>query len=225
MINYNIEKVLDVNELMKKWMVALLCVFTLFYFQPHILEAKPGSGQGDGGGGGGGVPFELGDSSIKNNETDISLNPEILLTFTNNVVHMSVQESNKTLITLSEQNGESVELEVEMADDQVYPEKKQEVIITPTQSLKNNTAYELVIGEKFQAKNGRTLGEDILIEFTTVDEGEEAVKGEVDQVKENVEETVSTETEKNNNTWLFILIGVLIIGLIFILVRKLTTRE
>jgi len=106
-------------------------------------------------------------TSIEDGAKAVSLNPEFKLVFTNNVVNMKVKGSNISAIRMDDADGNSVELIVEMADDQVNPEEKRNVIVKAQEALEADKSYTLLIGKSFSGKNGSSLKEDIKINFTT----------------------------------------------------------
>ncbi len=106
-------------------------------------------------------------SSVENDAEDISCQPVIEFTFSNNVVNMKVSEQNMTCFTLLDAENNKVEIDVIMADDQIEPEKKRIISVTPVSALKPQTSYSLLIAETLAAKNGNTLEKGIGITFTT----------------------------------------------------------
>lgn len=54
-----------------------------------------------------------------------------------------------------------------MADDQIEPGKKREIILDPEQDLQPGTTYEVKIAPQLQSKSGATLGSQVTVTFTT----------------------------------------------------------
>jgi hypothetical protein len=108
-------------------------------------------------------------SSVKDGQTDVPVDVVVELEFTNNVVNKSVADENAACITLTSQ-GEEVSIDIGMADDQVEPNKKRTIIVTPVEKLAEGTLYELKISGELSAKNGNKIGEDIIISFITAGE-------------------------------------------------------
>ena len=127
-------------------------------------------GNGDGTGGGKDKPLALESSSIANGEQNVSLNPEIVLTFNKNVVHFTVKENNMKCFSMTDVDGNSVPINIIMGDDQVDPSIKRIVTVIPESSLEYDTSYLLKIGKDITSKSGVSLGKDSYISFTTVKE-------------------------------------------------------
>ena len=89
-----------------------------------------GGGSGDGTGGGKTEALTVESASV---EDGAVLAPEdaITLVFTKNVVNSSVKENNLPLFTVTDDSGAAVEITVTMADDQIEPDKKNDVVIAP----------------------------------------------------------------------------------------------
>lgn len=98
---------------------------------------------------------------------DVGVDAEFILTFTSNVINMKVSDNNRSCFTLLNDNGESVALEVLMADDQIEPEFKRIIRVKADENLNKDSAYSIVISGKLKAKNGSSLGEDTTISFRT----------------------------------------------------------
>ena len=115
----------------------------------------------------GNKPLELVSTNPADNSTGVPLDSIITLAFSNNVVNFSVSEANCECFELKTVSGSTVPVEIVMADDQVEPEKKREIIIKPVDQFHAETEYELIISSSLQGKNGKTLGSDQIIRFTT----------------------------------------------------------
>lgn len=125
------------------------------------------AGSGDGSGGGKDNPLSLAESSPANGEQDVPLASEIKLSFNKNVVHMTVCNENKKCFALYAAGGSAVPVEVIMADDQMEPEKRRDIVLKPQQELAPGTAYTVKIASALRAKNGTTLGTETVVTFTT----------------------------------------------------------
>jgi len=139
-------------------LVALICL---------LISAGPLRAEGDGSGGGQDVPLGLVSSTPANGAQNVALDVKIKLVFNKNVVNMTVKENNQRCFSLSA-GTVAVPVDVQMADDQIYPELKRDVTLVPRQALKPGTSYTVVISRALQAKNGAVLGQDTKIRFTTV---------------------------------------------------------
>jgi len=111
-------------------------------------------------------PVTLDSSSVEDGAADVPVDASITLVFTNNVVNKKIADNNKSCITLSG-GGQDVALDFEMADDQIEPDKKRDIIVSPAEPLAEGTKYTLTISKELTGKNGIPLGEDIAITFTT----------------------------------------------------------
>lgn len=129
-----------------------------------------GGGNGDGTGGGKGQPLVLASSSIANGAENISQTPRIVLTFSKNVVHFTVRDNNKQCFSMTDEDGNSVPINVLMGDDQVDPSIKRIVTITPQSALTPGTTYLLKIGGGITSKSGVSIGRDSYIAFTVAGE-------------------------------------------------------
>lgn len=123
--------------------------------------------EGDGSGGGNSDPLSLVSSSISNGATGVSLKPVIILTFSKNIVNMSVNVNNKTCFTLQSGSGTSIPIEILFADDQIDREKRNDATITPKANLAPGTSYTLVVSSALKSKSGVTMENDVKIPFTT----------------------------------------------------------
>lgn len=151
----------------KKCWAMVLAVVVL-----SLLTALPAlAGNGDGTGGGKGEPLRLVSSTPAGGQKGVSLPVEIKLTFSKNVVHMSVNDNNRNCFSLYTSAGSAVPVEVVMADDQIEPEKKNDVVLKPLQSLQPGTEYVVRISPELQSKSGVTLESQVSVAFTTAAAG------------------------------------------------------
>ncbi len=143
----------------------LLLAFCLLCMS--ALSAFAAGGNGDGTGGGKDQPLVLASSSITNGAENVSQTPRIVLTFSKNVVHFTVRDNNKTCFSMTDENSNSVPINVEMGDDQIDPSIKRIITIVPQSALKPGTTYLLKIGGGITSKSGVSIGRDSYISFTT----------------------------------------------------------
>lgn len=191
---------------MKKSLSACFTLMLSILFIVNFQVTAYANGGGDGSGNGknrGEKALVLETSSIENNAKDVELNEAIKLTFSNNIVHMSVAESNQKMIKLLDETGSELEINVEMADDQIEREKRNDVIVTARESLKEGSSYKLLVDQAFQAKNGSTLAEPIEINFSTV----------------------GGQTTSSSSLILYSSIGALLLLIIIVLVKKRKTTQ
>ncbi len=111
--------------------------------------------------------------NIEDGQIDVSVEPQIILDFSNNVVNLNVKDHNMTMFEMADEDGNKVSLVIEMGDDQVESEIGNTINVKMESPLIEGTAYTFTIMKDLQSKNAITLGEDITITFTT--EGEKPV--------------------------------------------------
>lgn len=145
----------------------LLLLLILMFFYTGTGQAALATGQGDGSGGGKDQPLSLSSSIPADGQRDVSLTTEIVLSFSKNVVYMTVCENNKKCLALYAADGNKIPVEVIMADDQIEPEKRRDLQLKPLQSLKPATSYTIKISPELQSKSGVTVGQEITVSFTT----------------------------------------------------------
>jgi Bacterial Ig-like domain len=133
-----------------------------------FLSLPAYAADGDGTGGGKGEPLGLVSSSPYNGQKDVPINVLVTMTFTKNVVNMTVSENNLKCFTLYAADGSMVPIDVIMADDQIEPEKKNDVSLKPLKDLKHDTAYTVIVSSALKSKSGVTLADDLKVAFTTL---------------------------------------------------------
>ena len=151
-------------------MKVLTLLTALMILLSGVTTAFAGTGNGDGTGGGKDKPLELASSSIANGAQNVSQNPEIVLTFTKNVVHFTVRDNNQKCFSMTDSSGKAVPINVLMGDDQVDPSIKRIVTIKPQSSLTPGETYLLKIGGGITSKSGVSIGKDSYIAFTVAGE-------------------------------------------------------
>lgn len=132
-----------------------------------LAVALPVGAEGDGSGDGQNVPLGLASSTPANGAQNVALDVQIQLVFNKNVINMTVKDNNQRCFALYA-GSTAVPIEVQMADDQIYPELKRNVTLVPRQTLKAGTDYTVLISRALQAKNGATLSQDVKIKFSTI---------------------------------------------------------
>ena len=123
-----------------------------------------GGGSGDGTGGGKTEALAVESASV---EDGVVLDPEdaITLVFTKNVVNSSVKETNLPLFTVTDDSGAAVEITVTMADDQIEPDKKNDVVIAPADTWADG-AYTLTAQAGITSKSGDVMEQDYTLTFS-----------------------------------------------------------
>lgn len=145
----------------KLWFITLLSVMLIFASNAQFI-----AGQGDGSGGGQDQPLSLLSSTPADGAQDMAVDTQIKLSFNKNVVNMTVKDNNQKCFTLTADN-QAVPFDVIMADDQVQPEGKRDVILRPRNGLSAGTKYLITISPMLQAKSGVVLGHEVKIAFST----------------------------------------------------------
>ena len=95
-----------------------------------------------------------------------------------------------------------------MADDQVEPDLRNFITITPSSPLEPGTEYQVKIAGTLTAKSGAALGEEKTLRFKTAGTAPAAAS----------EEKTTAEKPASNNTTLYILLGVAAVVIIAIVV-------
>lgn len=174
----------------KKYLLIVLLLSCSFFSQ--LVSAEGGTG------GNKDEPLSLVTSSITNGETNISIKPTIKLTFNKNIVNMSVSENNKTYFTIQKADGQTIPIDVVLADDQIEFEKRNDAVLIAKADLENGTNYSIVISPLLKSKSGISLGNEIRISFTT--EGTKQIDNTQTSVPTPITSNLGTKTQTTNNT-------------------------
>ena len=157
-------------------------------------QAAGGICGGNGGGIGGGIRDGTGGGKTEaltvestSVEDGAVLAPEdaITLVFTKNVVNSSVKETNLPLFTVTDDSGAAVEITVTMADDQIEPDKKNDVVIAPADTWADG-AYTLTAQAGITSKSGDVMEQDYTLTFSVAGAADDAAAPE---------DTMDTATE------------------------------
>lgn len=141
--------------------LCLLFAFTVSSF------AEDGDGNGGGNGANRDIPLTLVDSSVADGQGGVAVNVTIEMDFNKNVCNVTELADNSRCFHLLDQNGESVDAKLIFPDTQVQRDYRREVFIQPVQNLSANTAYQILIDDTLQAKNGTCLDRSYRLSFTT----------------------------------------------------------
>lgn len=163
-----------------------------------------GGGSGDGTGGGKEEALTVESASV---EDGAVLTPEdtITLVFSKNVVNSSVKENNLPLFVVTDDNGAAVEITVTMADDQIEPDKKNDVVIAPADTWAEG-AYTLTAQAGITSKSGDVMEQDYTMTFSvtgTVDDAavpEDTMDAATDPSPEDTADTAEPETAEDAAT-------------------------
>lgn len=156
-------------------------IIALFMLAAGAGYALAGDGNGDGSGGGQNNPLDLVSSVPANGATGVENLESIKLTFSKNVVYMTVRDNNQQCFSLWT-GTERIPAEIILADDQIERDKRHDVIVKPLQPLEPGTTYRVEVAPSLESKSGVTLGTKKIISFTMAgsklvpvpDEGQEA---------------------------------------------------
>lgn len=143
---------------MKKLMV-LIMVMTVLLVPSNAFA----SGNGNGTGGGKNEALRVESASIEDGGV-LASDGSITLVFSKNVVNSKVAEDNRALFQVIDGNQAEVAIEVVMADDQVEPDKKNDVVIQFPQGLADGT-YTLTAKKGITSKSGDVMEKDYTLTF------------------------------------------------------------
>ena len=148
----------------------IVMAFMLAFAMPTLAFAAGGNGggggngSGGGNGGGSGEPLTVVSASIENG-AQIEADGTITLVFSKNVCEAGVRDTNMTLVAVKDAQGNDVAAVVTLADDQIEPNKKNDMVIGFAEPLAGGT-YTLTAQAGITSKSGDVLAEDYVLEFT-----------------------------------------------------------
>lgn len=181
-----------------KRLLALLTAAVLTAALPMTAYA------GGGGGGGGGKnkaanaePLTVESASIENDAL-ISAEDTITLVFSKNVCDASVREANTGFVLLTNGEDQEVAVEVILTDDQIEPDKKNDMTIAPVEPLEPGE-YTLTVKAGVAAKSGSVTKEDYTLTFVVEAPPEETTEPtpvETEPVTEPETEATEAPTEE-----------------------------
>ncbi|WKY48724.1 Ig-like domain-containing protein [Eubacteriaceae bacterium ES3] len=192
--------------------IFLACIITLVMINVSVFAAGGdgtggGSGSGDGTGGGSGQPLTIVASTPADGATDVAIDDVITLEFSKNVAYLTVRDDNLTAVSIY--NGETlVPAEVTMADDQLEPDLRNFMTITPSEPLEEATTYTIKVEPIVTSKSGDVLESAVEINFTTAGGVEDVVT------------TMADNTTSSNSILIFAIIGLLVIVIAVVLVKR-----
>jgi len=156
--------------------LSILAAFLLVLCMPALAFAEGGNGSGGGNGGGGGNgsgggngggagnPLVVESASIDDG-AEIAVGDSITLVFSKNVCEASVRDANMALAKVTDAQGADVAATVVLADDQVEPDKKNDMVITFEEPLAAGD-YTLTAQAGITSKSGDVLAEDYVLHFS-----------------------------------------------------------
>lgn len=177
------------------WMV--LAVFMMLSMTAQAAGGN-GGGSGDGTGGGQDEALFVESASVESGAV-LGAQDSITLVFSKNVVNSSVQETNLPLFTVTDGSGAAVEITVTMADDQIEPDKKNDVVIAPADSWADGS-YTLTALAGITSKSGDVMEKDYTLSFTVGAAADDAAAQEapdaaVDSAEDTTEDTAADTAE------------------------------
>lgn len=175
---------------MRNKFVLWILILAIFIGVPFVYGEEGSSEKKEGKSG----AFDFVESIPGNSAKDVELDGQIKLLFNKNVINFTVKDNNEECFSIKDAKGKEIPINVIFADDQVEPDKKREIILSPKEPFSENTVYTVHISPKLKAKNGDSLDRDVSISFTTLSlkpkEDSSPPKGE--SVKKDSEKPAST---------------------------------
>lgn len=135
--------------------------------EPTTTDGTTAPGSGDGSSGGSTEPLTLVTATPANNAKEVAVDARITLEFNKNVAYATVKDGNIKAVTLWA-GKDQVPANVTMADDQLQPDLRDFITVTPTEALKEGTVYTVKVDTTLSAKSGAVLAAPVEISFTTV---------------------------------------------------------
>ncbi len=139
--------------------VSMLCLVSITY--------ADGLGTGDGSGGGSDVALTLVSSAPENGATEVMTNTTIELLFNKNVVNLAIQDVNRNAISMKDEAGTPIAVDILFPDDQIDRDHRRNIYIDPVENLQPNTEYHIYIDRSFMAKNGSQIDKVSTVTLTT----------------------------------------------------------
>ncbi len=144
----------------RNWPIIVALMLVVFLAAPLVAADGDGSGGGD-------DPLALESSSIPDGTAGVDISTDqITLTFSKNVVNMTVKENNAACFTITA-DGAAVPFTVEMADDQLYRELRRDIVLRFGAELKPAATYTVTVSSDLMSKSGVYLGKEVTVKFTT----------------------------------------------------------
>lgn len=157
----------------KKLIALLLAVIMILAMPASVVFAAGGDGSGQGKNKN--LPLKLEYSSVADGDEDVYLNETIELDFSKNICNVIVLADNKKCFHLTDVDGNAVAIKLIFPDDQVQHDYKRQVFIAPAEELEPLSDYKLSVDKTLKAKNGKTIDNAYVIEFTTGSETTEEI--------------------------------------------------
>lgn len=217
---------------MKRTLTALMMAVALLLTPAHVFASGGGNGGGSGNGTGGGKDEALSvESASIEDGAAVASGETITLVFSKNVVNSKVAEDNRALFQVLDSDQSKVEIEVIMADDQVEPDKKNDVVIQLPQDLADGT-YTLTAQKGITSKSGDVMEDDFIL--TSQVGGEQPTQPSPEQTPEQPQEPApertpeqtpetdkAAEPEGSSMTPVIVVVVVVLVAVVgFVVLRK-----
>ncbi len=137
------------------WILVLFIFMSVPFSYGEKKEGKSGA-------------FDFVESIPGDSARDVELDGQIKLLFNKNVVNFTVKDNNEKCFSIKDEKGKEIPINIIFADDQIEPDKKREIILSPRGQFSENTTYTIHISPELKAKNGDSLERDVSISFTTL---------------------------------------------------------
>jgi len=203
-------------------MLILTVVLLLTLSLPAAFAAGGGGGGGGGTGGGSGEPLALVSVTPEDGAVDVAQPVEIKLVFNKNVVHMSVHDANAQKFNLTDADGVMVPLDVVMADDQIEPEKREEVILIPKEELTPDTVYTITVAAGLESKSNTVLEQDLKLTFRTAPATAPVSSANTDAAQNEPVETPPSSAQPA--TSIAVVLVVVVAAVVFMVAKKLRSN-
>ncbi len=200
----------------------ILTVVLLLTLSIPAAFAAGGGGGGGGTGGGSGDPLALVSVTPEDGAVDVAQPVEIKLVFSKNVVHMSVHDANAQKFNLTDADGVMVPLEVVMADDQIEPEKREEVILIPKEELTPDTVYTITVAAGLESKSNTVLEQDLKLTFRTAPATAPVSSADTDAAQNEPVETPPSSAQPA--TSIAVVLVVVVAAVVFMLAKRLRSN-
>lgn len=202
---------------MKKIMTLFMAIMMVL-IPVNVFAAGGGNGGGNGSGNGSGngdgkeEGLFIESASIEDGEI-LGSDESITLVFSKNVVNAEVAEANMALFQVQDSKGTEVEIEVGMADDQVEPDKKNDVVIEFPQGLSDGD-YTLTAKSGITSKSGVVMEKDYTLSFKVGNEQKAETTEEAVETQQKTEENKETTQESKSSSGMMIIAIVILAAIV-----------
>ena len=198
---------------MKKIMTLFMAIMMVL-IPVNVFAAGGGNGGGNGSGNGSGKEEGLFVESVSIEDGEILGSDEsITLVFSKNVVNAEVAEANMALFQVQDSKGTEVEIKVGMADDQVEPDKKNDVVIEFPQGLSDGD-YTLTAKSGITSKSGVVMEKDYTLSFKVGNEQKAETTEEAVETEQKTEENKETTQESKSSSGMMIIAIVILAAIV-----------